>query len=290
MLEKMLTVTDRDFTIAIREDWHQLPLGLTEHDRPCIEPERCNLYADRGHPTHEICRRCPLFSECQETGYLSQDAKEQNAKKVVYAWDEAFACDSIHTERVKRICTKEEILIVDEVNPANLTQHRIVTREMLYDLTERFRDGNTATEFKTLKALLDLISTAADAKAFMEGLKAEIEAIDDVEALDGKLEKYPVGYVFSKAEENRFAYRFVATLHYRGKEVTVPVVSRETALDTPVFEIEADTPITVDKWQLSFFPVSVLLKVGLAELSDPPRRFRRFLRDIKGVPRGTLEF
>lgn len=264
-----------------REDWNTLPLGLTENDRPCIEPERCNLYAERGHPTHEVCRRCPLFSECQESGYLRQDDRERNAKKVVYAWDEAFACDRIHLERVKRICTKEEILIVDEVNPANLTQHRQVTREMLYDLTERFRDGNTATEFKTLKALLDLISTAADEKAFMEGLKAEIEAIDAVEALDAKLEKFPVGYVFSKAAENRFAYRFVATLHYRGKEVTVPVVSRETALETPVFEIEADTPIRVDHWQLSFLPVSVLLKVGLAELSDPPRRFRRFLTDIK---------
>ena len=264
-----------------REDWNTLPLGLTENDRPCIEPELCNVYAERGHATHDVCHRCPLLSECQSDGYLSQDTKERNAKKVVYAWDEAFACDRIHTERVKRICTKADILIVDEVNPASLTQHRRLTREMLYDLTERFRDGNTATEFKTLKALLDLISTAEDEKAFIEGLRAEIDAIDDVDAFDGKLEKYPVGYVFSKAEENGFPYRFVATLDYRGKEVTVPVVSHETAVDTPVFEIAADTPITVDKWHLSFFPVSVLIKVGLAELSEPPRRFRRFLTDIK---------
>ena len=264
-------------------DWNTLPLGLTENDRPCIKPELCNLYAERGHATHDVCHRCPLLSECQETGYLSQDAKERNTKKVVYAWDEAFACDRIHTERVKRICTKEDILIVDEVNPANLTQHRQVTREMLYDLKERFRvHQDTVPALNILTSLLDLISTAEDDKAFMDGLTAHIEAIEDVEALDDMLEKYPVGYVFSKAEENKFPYRFVATLHYRGKEVTVPVVSHETALDTPVFEIEAETPITVDKWQLSFLPVSVLLKVGLVEFSDPPRRFRRFLTNIKG--------
>ena len=262
-------------------DWNTLPLGLTENDRPCIAPELCNLYAERGHATHDVCHRCPLLSECQETGYLSQDAKEQNAKKVVYAWDEAVACDIIHTERVKRICTKEDILIVDEVNPANLTQHRRVTRDMFYDLTERFKDGKTATEFETLKALLDLISTAEDETVFMEGLKAEIDAIADVEDFDAKLEKYPVGYVFTKASADK-SYRFEATLHYRGKEVTVPVVSHETALDTPVFEIEADTPILPDKWHLSFLPVSVLLKVGLVAFSDPPRRFRRFLTDIKG--------
>ena len=263
-------------------DWNTLPLGLTENDRPCIAPELCNVYAERGHATHDVCQRCLLFSECQETGYLSQDVKERNAKKVVYAWDEAVACDMIHTERVKRICTKEDILIVDEVNPANLTQHRRVTREMLYDLKERFRvHQKTVPALNILTSLLDLISTAEDDKAFMEGLKAYIEAIDDVEALDDILEKYPVGYVFRKAEENRFSYRFVATLHYRGKEVSVPVVSHETALDTPVFEIEAETPITVDKWQLSFFPVSFLIKVGLVDLSDPPRRFHSFLTDIK---------
>ena len=263
-----------------REAWDTLPLGLTENDRPCIEPERCNLYAERGHPTHEICQRCPLFSECKDVGYLSQEDRERNAKKVVYAWDEAFACDSIHTERVRRICTKEEILIVDEVNPANVTQPRRVTREMLYDLTERFRDAHTATEFETLKALLDLISTAEDETAFIKCLKAQIAAMDDIRAFDDKIEKYPVGHIFTEATDDT-PYRFQVAMHYRGKEVTVPVVSHETAVDTAVFEIAADTPITPDTWHLSFLPMSVLLKVGLVELSDPPRRFRRFLTDIK---------
>lgn len=261
-------------------DWNTLPLGLTEKDRPCISPELCNLYAERGHPTHEICNRCPLVAECKDDGYLSQAKLEKNARKVVYAWGEVVACDWIYRDRVKRICSKDDILILDEVNPAELTQHRDVTRDMLFDLTERFRDGHTLQEYEILKALLALISTAEDDKAFMDGLTAKIEAIDDIEAIDENFEKYPVGHVFSESPADK-DYAFQVCLNYRGKEVTVPVVSHETAVDTPVFEVEADTQITADTWQLSFFPLSVLLKVGLVELSDPPRRFRRFLTEIK---------
>ena len=261
-------------------DWETLPLGLGPNERPCIQPELCNLYAERGHPTHEICSRCPVAGECRDEGHLRQEAIEKVAMKVIYAWGEAMACDWIHRARIKRICPKDGILIVDEPNPANLTQKRQVTRDMLYDLTERFRDRHTHTEYETLKGLLDLISTADDETAFMGHLKAKINAIDDIEALDDRLQKYPVGHVFSKAE-NGINVEFMATLHYRGKEVTVPVVSHETAIDTPVFEVEPDREITLDTYQLAFLPLSVLVKVGLVPLNDPPRRFRSLLSDIK---------
>ena len=260
-------------------DWETLPLGLGEQERPCINPDACNLHAERGHPTHEVCIRCPLYSECQADGYLSQDSKERNAQKVVYAWDEIVACDEIHAPRVKRICTADDIFIVDEVNPANLTQHRLVTRNMLYDLTERFRDINTRLEYQALKPLLDLQSTAETPQAFIDGLQAHLETLGDISELDTKLEKFPVGYVFQRVEGE--SYNFKATLHYRGKEVTVPVVSWETHEDTPVFELQPDTPITVGTWQLSFFPLSFLIKVGLASLDDPPRCYNNFLSDMQ---------
>ena len=262
------------------ENWNTLPLGLTENDRPCISPDLCDTYAERGHPTHEVCHRCPLFSDCKKDGYLSQATREKNAMKVVYSWDEVVACDSKHSDRVKRICSKEDILILDEVNPANLTQYRKLTRKMLYDLTERFRDPNTVREFETLKGFLDLISTAENEKAFFDGLKAQIDAIDDLPAFDDKLQKYPVGYAFRPAPREK-NYAFEATMHYRGKEVTVPVVSHETAIDTPVLEISDDRPIQTDRWQLSFFPLSVLLKVGLVDFEDPPRRFNAFLSGLQ---------
>ena len=260
------------------ENWDTLPLGLGTHERPCFQPELCNLYAQRGHPTHEVCKRCRVYSECKADGWLSQEEKERNAQKVVYAWDETVACDSIHAHRVKRICTTDDILIVDEVNPANLTQQRSVTREMLYDLTERFRDINTVAEYQTLKTLLDIISTAEE-DTFIRELKTYIESLEDISELDKKLMKYPVGYTFEKVKGEN--YKFKATLHYRGKEVTVPVVSHETHEDTPVFEIEPDTPITTGIWQLSLMPLSVLIKVGLISLDDPPLRYNHLLSDIQ---------
>lgn len=261
------------------EQWNTLPLGLTEKDRPCIQPELCNLYAARGHATLSVCQRCPLKSDCELDGYLSQEVIEQTAKKVIYAWDETVACDRIHTARVKRICSKDDILIVDEVNPASLTQHRSVTRDMLYDLRERFRLPNTAEEFEILDALHGLISGGFEEQEFIDGLKTQLEQIDDIKALDKKLQKFPVGYVFSEVEGK--SYRFQAVMNYQGKEVTVPVTSEQTAVDTPVFEVGAETPITPDTWQVSFLPLSVLLKVGLVDLADPPRRYHSFFTDIK---------
>lgn len=260
------------------ENWNTLPLGLTEKDRPCISPERCDTYAERGHPTHEVCLRCPRFSDCKKDGYLSQKHLEKNAMKVVYSWDEVVACDSKHSDRVKRICSKDDILILDEVNPANLTQSRKLTREMLFDLTERFRDPNTVSEFKTLKGLLDLLSTAEDEKAFFDGLTAQIQAIEDIEAFDEKVEKFPVGHFFSEAPEN-VEWAFQVSLDYRGKEVTVPVVDYETGIDTPVFK--ADREIMPSGWDVVFLPLSVLIKVGLVPLDDPPVRFRSLFSDIK---------
>ena len=261
------------------EDWDTLPLGLGANERPCIKPELCNLYAERGHPTHEICRRCPVYLDCKENAWLSQDDKERDAQKVIYAWGETVACDAIHSARVKRICTADDIMVVDEVNPANLTQHRSVTRDVFYDIIERFRDPNTLTEYEALKPLLDIISTAETPIDFLRKLKTHLETIADLRELDDKLQKYPVGYVFENASHP--SYNFTATLHYRGKEVTVPVVSYETDDDTPVFEIDADTPLTVGTWQLSLMPLSFLIKVGLVSLDDPPRRYQNLLSDMQ---------
>ena len=260
-------------------DWDTLPLGLGPHERPCIAPELCNLHAERIGSTHEVCTRCPVYSDCKEDAYLSQSEKERNTLNVIYAWDEVIACDSVHESRVKQICTANDILIVDEANPANLTQQRSITRDILYDITERFRDINTVSEYKALKPFLDLISTAETPETFISGLKAHLETIEDIPALDTKLEKYPVGHVFEKVEGE--SYNFKATLHFRGKEVTVPVVDYETHEDTAAFEVDPNRLIEVNNWQLSLMSFSFLLKTGLARLGDPPPRYRRLLSDLQ---------
>ena len=263
-------------------EWETLPLGLGENERPCIKPELCNLHAERLGTPNAICSRCPALLICQESAYKYQHTLEQNTSKVIYAETESYTCDEIYKARVKRIIRKGDILIVDEVNPLALTQHRVIHREMLYDLVERFKMPGTSEAYETLKALLDLTSTAETPETFIAGLRTWLEGIADVEALDEKMERYPVGVVFSKAGTAAAHNEpFEAKLCYQDIEVTVPVVSRETADDTPCYFIEDTTQIELEKWHVRFMPYSFLVKVGLATLANPPPRYQHTLRSLQ---------
>ena len=266
-------------------DWETLPIGLGSNDRPCIHPETCNLLAERGHaPTAFCVTKCPAHADCIDKGFLSQAHKEKNASKVIYAWGEDAAVDAKLAKYIKRICAKDDILIVDEVNPLELTQKRTLNRERLFDIVERFRQPaeETITAFTTLKKLLDHQSTAETPEAYINGLKRWIDSIDDLKALDKQIERYPVGVVFSNTSENaEHEQPFEATLEYQSESVTVPVVDFETADDTPVYHIDPDTPLETDRYQVKFVPFGLLRKVGLASFDDPPRRHRNLLTDLK---------
>ena len=265
-------------------DWNTLPIGLSENDRPCISPELCNIHAQRIGTPNAICSKCPAQNVCKDDGYLAQAKIEKNTRKVIYSETEKLACDEVFRGRVKHICRKDHVLIVDEVNPLELTQKRILTRDMLYDLTERFRHPHekTITGYHVLKAFLDLISTAETPDHFITDISDTIAAIDDIETLDKQIEQYPLGVVFherrAEATHNR---PLEATLCYQSQDVTVPVVDHETADDTPAFFISKDVPIETDKYQIRFMPYSFLQKVGLATLDNPPHRYSHLLRDLK---------
>ena len=265
-------------------DWDTLPIGLGEHQRTCTQPEPCNLHAELLGTPDAICQRCPAYTECTENGYLSQAEKERNSSKVIYAWSEVVACDKTFAERVKRICTADDILIVDEVNPLSLTQARRIDRDTLFDLTERFRQPHksTADIYTTLKALLDHQSTAETPETFIAGIQQWIDSIEDINALDEKLERYPVGVTFSNTPDTApHEQPFEAILTYQNQEVTVPVVDFETADDTHAYFQKPDTSLETDHDEMLFVSYSFLLKVGLATLDEPPRRYRNLLADLK---------
>ena len=154
---------------------------------------------------------------------------------------------------------------------------------MLYDLTERFRHtlGTEHEIYQTLKALMNLISTTEEPSDFINGLSDWITSIDDIEALDEKLGKFPVSISFRESTQTAYHKQpFEAIIHYQDKEVTVLVVDFETADDTPVFFTEE--PITIGIPETRFRSYSFLLKVGLASLDEPtPVDTENFLKDIK---------
>ena len=261
-------------------DWETLPLGLGDNERPCINPVLCNEHAAKLGSPNEVCWRCPVYDHCESKAYRSQAEKELNTSKVIYSWNEDFICDETLKARLKRVCTADKVFILDEANPLNFTQIRTLDRDMLLEITERLRQtlGTDHETYQTLKALLDLISTAEDNTAFINGLSDWIESIDDIEALDDKISKFPVSVEFRKSPSTAIHDQyFEAILHYKDQETIVPVVRFDTADDTPVFYTE--DAIALNKNETRFMPYSFLLKVGLASLEDPPHRYR-FVKDI----------
>ena len=261
-------------------DWETLPLGLGDNERPCINPVLCNEHAAKLGSPNEVCWRCPMDDYCESKAYRSQAEKELNTSKVIYSWNEDFICDETLKARLKRVCTADKVFILDEANPLNFTQLRTLDRGMLLELTERFRQtlGTDHEIYQTLKALLDLISTAEDNTAFVNGLSDWIESIDDIETLDDKISKFPVNIEFRKSPSTAIHDQyFEAILHYKDQETIVPVVNFDTADDTPVFYTE--DPIALNKAETRFMPYSFLLKVGLASLESPPYKYR-FVKDI----------
>ncbi len=44
-----------------------------QHGNVCEDPERCDTLAQKGgNPSESICPECPVYTECQQRGYLSQ--------------------------------------------------------------------------------------------------------------------------------------------------------------------------------------------------------------------------
>ena len=258
--------------------WEALPLGLAEKGcRPCIAPETCNTLAARGHSPHHACQACPVFTDCKRRGYLSQREKERNAAKVIYAWDEAVACDAKHAEKIKSLCTDADILILDEVNPANLTQPRAVTHQILSELAERFRNLDTLEIYKLLAAMKLEISVAETATEALSGLQKVLsESGQDIAALDARLETFPVGCYFEKTENG-----LLARLSYMEKESTVPVRIDEDPDDRYSYRLHADEAVRVNHFHTRFFSLAELINAGLVPVSDPPRGYPRFFADFQ---------
>ena len=91
-----------------------------QHGNVCEDPERCDALEEKGgNPNESICPQCPVYTACQERGYLSQPARLQEAKAQILAIPELFF-DPQYTELADVILkqesgTAERICIIDSV-------------------------------------------------------------------------------------------------------------------------------------------------------------------------------
>ena len=74
-----------------------------QHGNVCEDAERCDALEKKGgNPSENICPQCPVYTDCQQRGYLSQPAALQRAKAQILAIPKLFF-DPQYAELVETI-------------------------------------------------------------------------------------------------------------------------------------------------------------------------------------------
>ena len=62
-----------------------------QHGNVCEDAERCDAFEKKGgNPSQNICPQCPVYTECQQRGYLSQPTALQRAELQILAIPQLF--------------------------------------------------------------------------------------------------------------------------------------------------------------------------------------------------------
>ena len=126
----------------------------------CEDPERCDTLAEKGGDPHvSICPQCPVYTTCQERGFLSQPLTLQSAKAQILPLVQPFL-NPEHADTLEQIIAPidgtERICIIDE--RSTKIDDLFINCELSADVLRGWivsRDGDALANFA--KALLNVI-------------------------------------------------------------------------------------------------------------------------------------
>ena len=128
---------------------------------PCEDPERCLALEEKGgNPDEVICPKCPVYTECQTRGYLSQPSALQNAKAQISPHFHLFF-DPQHAAALAQILDStdetQRICIIDErnVETAQLFLDYWFSKKVLAQWTLHWRGSALGNFAKSLLSALE---------------------------------------------------------------------------------------------------------------------------------------
>ena len=106
-----------------------------QHGNVCEDAARCSALEKKGgNPNESICPQCPVYSACQERGYLSQPVTLQHAQVQIFNPVRLFL-DPRHSRTIKEIFgpsdDTERLCIIDDVKAQELFVNCEVSRKTL---------------------------------------------------------------------------------------------------------------------------------------------------------------
>ena len=103
----------------------------------CEDPERCIALKKKGvDPGETICPECPVYTTCQQRGYLSQATTSQRAKAQIFGFCQTFLDPEFSTtvEKIlEPIDNTERLCIIDEAKIDELFLECNISRNVLED-------------------------------------------------------------------------------------------------------------------------------------------------------------
>lgn len=269
--------------------WHNLPLGTDENSRPCIHPETCNHIAAAGFsPTKEFCRiKCEVYELCKSKlgGYLSQIITEKHIEHVYFWQNEAFFADEIYRSRVQAVMgDRDALLAIDEPNPADLTQMRIIDTEALRQTFNNIKYTQEIENMaKVLKSILEGLSTAATPEEIRDTLADATNTLskNDIKQYDEKLSGIPVSFVWYRDS----TARLYADVIYNNQTRRCFVVSDDDETVGTIPKSILTEGVTLDKLETRFIGLALFERLGFIDLKQEaetaPRVWRKLTADIK---------
>ena len=125
-----------------------------QHGNICEDPERCNALKKKGgNPRESICSQCPVYTECQERGYLSQPARLQRAKAQISTTQKLFFAP-YHAEVVAEILEqgdeRERLCIINEADSDALSLRCRIPKDTLEEWSVNWHGCALGNFAKTL--------------------------------------------------------------------------------------------------------------------------------------------
>jgi hypothetical protein len=124
----------------------------------CEDPERCDAFEKKGGNAREsICPQCPVYTQCQQRGFLSQASSLKHAKTQIVALPELFF-DPQHADMAEEILIqmdeKERLCIIDRTQADKLFPLCKLSRKILEEWSANWQ-GSALGNFA--KALLHAV-------------------------------------------------------------------------------------------------------------------------------------
>ena len=151
-----------------------------ERGNVCEDPERCDALVEKGgNPDKSICPECPVYTECQDRGYLSQRLKFKHAKAQIEAIPHLFfnpQYAEVVEEMLEPVDETERLCIVNERKVPDLFLKCMILKNILEEWYVNWHGSALGNFAKTLLNALE-VKGKLHSNA-VKGVRATIQAFE----------------------------------------------------------------------------------------------------------------